>query len=71
LARRKRKGRGRGRTAGKGRSTGTGRRARSATKKPAQRSTQRYKRTTVITETKRGRGPKRTTSFEEVYEEEW
>jgi hypothetical protein len=50
---------------------GRGRRARSATKKPAQRSTQRSKRTTVITETERGWSPKRTIVYEEFYEEEW
>ena len=67
----RRKPKGRGRSAGRGRSTGRGSWARSATKKPARRSTQRTKRTTVITETERGWGPKRTTVFEEVYEEEW
>ena len=69
MARRKPKGR--GRSAGRGRSMVRGRRVRSATKKPAQRSAQRSKRRTVITETERGWGPKRTILYEEFYEEEW
>jgi len=51
----------------KGRSGSRGRRARSATKK---KHIQRSKRTTIIIETQ-GRGPKRTTVYEDVYEEEW
>ena len=58
LARRKPKGR--------GRSRGRGSRARSVNKKHTRRS----KRTTVVIETQ-GRGPKRTTVYEEVYEQEW
>jgi hypothetical protein len=47
-------------------SKGRGRRARSATKRHAQRS----KHTTVTIET-HNRGSKRTTVYEEVYEQEW
>ncbi len=48
------------------RSKGRGRRARSVPKKHGQRS----KHTRVIIETD-NRGSKRTTVYEEIYEEEW
>jgi hypothetical protein len=54
-------------TKGRRRSRGRGRRARSATKKT---HIQRSKRTTIIIETQ-GRGPKQTTVYEDIYEEEW
>jgi hypothetical protein len=54
------------RSKGSGRSKGRGRRARSVTKKHGQRS----KHTRVIIETD-NRGSKRTTVYEEIYEEEW